>query len=162
MRLLGWPALLLAAAYLHWFFAWWMVLGATPHFALVLTVVIALRLGAPSAMTFGFLAGLAVDALGARLFGANALALTLVGYGTGMLRRQMDTTLATSQMALLAILSWAHFALVGLVSLVFVKTWGGGWWKGLLLVPLYNALLAPFGFSVVERLRGPSRLGGQP
>ena len=157
MTLLAWPLLVLGTWALTWLFSYWTFLGATPNLALALTIGIALRFGAPAAQTFGFLAGLGVDALSVRLFGAEALVLSTAGWAVGTLRRQMDTTEAPSQMALVGLLSWVHFLLYGLVGRVFAGSFEGRLLPGLVLLPLYNALLAPAAFGVAERLRGRER-----
>ena len=161
MNALLWPLALLACVALQWLFSFWTFLGATPQFALVATVAVAVIRGPAAGETFGFTAGLLIDALGAHLFGANALALTLIGYAVGRLRRQMDASLAPPQMAVVGLLSWVHFALLGLIGSVFIGKFSLRPVQGLLLLPLYNALLAPFVFGWMQRFRvkeGPQTL----
>ena len=78
----------LTAMLIQW---WWAthfsLAGLAPQLLLILTVVVAARQGPVRAMCLGFGWGLFLDVLNPALFGANALALTLAGYGTGALRR---------------------------------------------------------------------------
>lgn len=153
MSSLLWPLALLGCVTLHWLFSFWTGMSATPQFALVATVVVGVLRGPAAGESFGFCSGLLLDALGAHLFGANALVQTLIGYGVGRLRRQMDASLPPPQMAVVFLLSWAQFAALGLLGTVFLGRFQGRWLHGLLLVPVYNALLAPFAFMLLAPLR---------
>lgn len=153
MNVLLWPALLLACVAAQGGLSLWTGLGATPQPALAVTVVVAVLRGPAAGESFGFLSGLLLDALGTHLFGAQALAQTLVGYGVGRLRRQMDVSLPGAQMTLVALLSAVYALLLGLIALVFLGRFAAGPLKALFLAPLYNALLAPFVFQGMQRFR---------
>jgi rod shape-determining protein MreD len=153
MNALLWPLALLACVALQWFFSLWTFLGVTPQLALVATVAAAVIRGPAAGETFGFCAGLLIDALGTHLFGANALTLALIGYSVGRLRRQMDASLPPPQMAVVALLSWVHAALLGVVSLVFIGKFSMRPVHALVVLPLYNAILAPFVFAWMQRFR---------
>lgn len=135
--------LFFAAMAVHW---WWTthfaLWGLSPQLLLVLTVAVAARQGPVRAMLVGFGWGLFLDVLAPRLFGANALALTLVGYGTGAARRQIDVAGVGAQCAVVFFMTWAYFLLSGLVGAVFARhfLWVG--WGTFLLDPFYNALAA--------------------
>ena len=137
---------------LHW---WWsthfLVLGLAPLLLLVLTVSIAARLGSVPAMCCGFFWGLFLDVLRPQLFGANALALTLVGYGTGAVRRQIDVIGVAPQAVVVFLMTWGFFLFTGLLGLVFVKTFLWVGWVPFLFTPVYNCLLVPFVFLFWER-----------
>jgi rod shape-determining protein MreD len=137
--------LFVAAAFLQWWwsthFSFW---GLSPQILLVLTVTIAARQGADAGMCYGFGWGLFLDALQPRIFGANAFALMLAGYGTGMARRQVDVVDALSQCLLVALMTWGYFLTLGLLGTIFAKNF---WWVGgvsFFLAPFYNCLLIPF------------------
>jgi len=121
---------------------WWSshgaIAGLAPQLLLVLTIAIAARYGALRAMFLGFLWGLFLDVLAARLVGANALAFTLAAYGTGSMRRQVDLLGAGPQMLMVYALSVAYFLLMGLLGLVFLKTFLWVGWPQFLLDPVYN------------------------
>lgn len=127
----------------HWLwtthFALW---GLAPQLTLVLTVAAAARLGPVRAMLLGFGWGLFLDVLTVRLFGANALALTFVGYGTGSVRRQIDVTGAVPQGVVVLFMTWAYLLTLGVLGLIFARDflWPGA--TRLLLLPFYNALVA--------------------
>lgn len=142
----------LAGAFAHWlwsthFSAW----GLAPDVLLALTIAAAARSGPVAGQCYGFAWGLFLDFLGAHVFGANALALTLAGYAVGSLRRQMDVASAPSQAILILMLTPAHFLLYGIVGLVFERhfLWVG--WASFLAVPFYTAFVSPAGFSFVKR-----------
>lgn len=139
-------ALFFMAVAAHW---WWSAylsfFGLSPQILLVLTIVAAAKLGPNTAMCFGFGWGLALDVFSAHLFGANALALTLVGYAVGVVRRQIDVNALGPLCVMVMGMSWGYFLLSGLLSLVFMKTFSWIGWNAFLLDPFYNCLLLPFG-----------------
>jgi rod shape-determining protein MreD len=124
---------------------WWSthlaMAGVAPQLLLVLTVATAARYGSLWAMSCGFFWGLFLDVLGARLFGANALALTLVGYVTGSVRRQIDVAGLAPQCLLAFAMTWAYFILLGLLGTVFTKSFLWVGWPVFLFDPIYNCLI---------------------
>jgi rod shape-determining protein MreD len=144
-------ALFAAAMAFHW---WWTThfsfFGLSPQILLVLTVAVAARSGPIRAMCLGFAWGLFLDFLNARLFGANALALTLVGYGAGSVRRQIDVAGLAPQCAIVGLMTWAYFLLLGLLGAVFMRhfLWVG--WTAFLFDPFYNVLAAAAAAAVWE------------
>lgn len=137
--------LFLAAALLQW---WWSMSlsfwGLTPQLLLVLTVAMSARVGPNAGMCYGFLWGLFLDVLRPDLFGGNALALLLVGFGAGALRRQIDVLDLVSQTVMVALMSWGYFLFYGLLGAVFAKSFIWVGWPAFLFDPLYNCLLVPF------------------
>lgn len=144
MSLLRGLALFFIAASLQW--AWstyFSFFGLAPQLLLVLAVVAATERGAITSMGFGFMWGLFLDIFEPRLFGSNALAMTLVGYGAGLARRQIDVA-ALAPMALLVIhATWGYFLLKSLLGLVFARSFSWVGWSGFMLDPLYNCLVLP-------------------
>ena len=136
-------ALFILAWLIHW---WWTtylsVWGLAPQILLVLTVAVACRKSAVQAMGMGFAWGLLWDLLDAHLFGANALALTLIAYACSNLRKQVDVTSLPSQCFLVFAMSLAYFLLRSILGVLFLKSllWPG--WLILLAVPFYNCLVA--------------------
>lgn len=125
---------------------WWSshgaIAGVAPQLLLVLTVAIAARFGALRAMFMGFLWGLFLDVMSARLVGANALALTLTAYGTGSMRRQVDL-LGVGPLCLMVFSSTlVYFLTLGLLGLVFLKTFLWVGWASFIVDPFYNCLVA--------------------
>ena len=134
--------------------AYFPFLGLTPQLLLVLTVAISARLGPVIGMTFGFGWGLFLDVLQPQLFGANALAMTLIGYGTGSVRRQIDVVGIAPQSAVVFFMTWLYFAVLGLLGLIFIKTFLWVGWQPFLLDPFYNCLLVPVAFLFWEKTMG--------
>lgn len=125
------------------------VFGTAPQVLLVLTVAVAVQAGPVVGQCYAFAWGLFLDFLGAHLFGANALSLTLVGYLVGLARRQMDVSNPASQGMIVGVVSVAYLFFFALAGLVFEgrALWAG--WRPALLVPVLNGLVAPFGFAFV-------------
>ena len=147
-RMIG---LFFLAMAVHWLwvshFSLW---GLSPQVLLVLTVTAAARWGSVSAMCLGFLWGLFLDVLNVRLFGGNALALTLIGYGTGSLRRQLDMTGLAPQCFVVFLMTWVYFLLLGLLGVVFARgfLWAG--WAQFFLAPFYNVIVASVLFEGIK------------
>lgn len=127
------------------------VFDLAPQILLVLTIAVASRSGAVAAQCFGFAWGLYLDVVSAHVFGANALALTLVGYFVGSLRRQMDVASAAPQLVLIALLTPAYFLFYGLTGFLFEGEFLWVGWRIFLAGPFYNCLFAPFGFEFIRR-----------
>jgi rod shape-determining protein MreD len=141
---------------------WWLstnflVFDLTPRLLLVLTVVISARMGSVAGMSYGFAWGLYLDVLRAHLFGANALAYTLIAYTTGAIRRQIDVVGIGSQAAAVLLMSWGYFLLYALLGLIFMKTSLFPGWKIFFLNPFYNALMVPLVFVFWERFMAVRR-----
>jgi rod shape-determining protein MreD len=139
---------------------WWMthfsIFGLAPQFLLVLTVAMASRHGAVWAMLYGFLWGLFLDVLSPRLFGANALALTLVAYGTGSVRRQIDVAGLAPQALVVFGVTWAYFLLLGVLGLVFTpghKSFDWVGWPAFLADPFLNILVTGLVYALWEPRR---------
>lgn len=138
------------------FAQWWLsshflLLGVSPRLLLVLTVAVAARLGPVPAMGLGFGWGLFLDVLSAQLFGANALVYTLVAYGTGATRRQIDVAGIGPQAATVFVMTWGYLLLSALLGLVFMRTFLFAGWIAFFLSPLVNCLLVPFVYIFWER-----------
>ena len=86
-------------------------------------------------------------------FGGNALVLILAGYGTGVLRRQIDVTDPVSHCVVVYAMTCGCFLLYGLLGLVFAEgfLWPG--WPAFLFDPLYNCLVVPFAALAVSWVR---------
>ncbi|MFA6002874.1 MAG: rod shape-determining protein MreD [Elusimicrobiota bacterium] len=146
--------LLVAAAFVQWWwsthFAFW---GLSPQIPLVLTVAIAARQGPAAAMGYGFVWGLCLDSLRPELFGANALVFTLIGYGTGTVRKQIDLADMLSQCVAVVMMTWGYFLMYGMLGLIFAKSFIWVGWAAFICDPFYNCLLVPFGAGLWFWLR---------
>ena len=145
--------LFVGAMLLQW---WWSAhlsyWGAGPQFLLAFTVIIAAQRGPVPAMLAGFVWGLFIDAQRADLFGASALLLTLIGYGAGMVRKQIDLRAAGPMAIAVLILSWAYVLGFGLVGSVFARSFAWVGWVPALATPPLNCLVAAAG-AVAWELR---------
>lgn len=140
MGFLRGAALFIGAMLMQW---WWNThlsyWGAAPQFLLVLTILIAARRGPIPGMLAGFGWGLYLDVARAELFGASALALTLVAYFVGVARRQVDLRAAGPLAATTFLFTWAGFVWLGLLGLAFTKSFEWSNWVAILATPLLNA-----------------------
>ena len=149
MKILSLLVSFFAAMVAQW---WWMThfsaFGLAPQLLLVLTVALAARYGALWGMSAGFFWGLFLDILGPRLFGANALALTWIAYGTGSVRRQIDVAGLGPQTVVVIAMTWAYFLVMGALGLVFSKTFYWVGWPAFLVDPFYNGLVTALVYAV--------------
>ncbi|MFH2203616.1 MAG: rod shape-determining protein MreD [Elusimicrobiota bacterium] len=129
------------------FTAW----GLSPQVLLILTVAVAARSGPVAGQCYGFAWGLFLDVSSAHVFGANALALTVVGYVIGVLRRQMDVESLAPQILFVIMLTPVYFVFFGVTGLIFEHNFLWAGWVKVLLEPVYNCVLAPLGFAFVRR-----------
>jgi rod shape-determining protein MreD len=151
MRFLRGLALFVAAMFLQWWWnthlAYW---GAAPQILLALTVLVAARRGPLAAVLLGWVWGLYADVLRADLFGANALLFALAGYAAGNLRRQLDLRAAGPLATAVFVLSWAYAILLGVLGMIFSKSFAWVGWPSLLAAPFMNALVAVIASVVWE------------
>lgn len=156
MKVLHGPALLAGGMAAQW--AWntyFPVFGLAPQVLLVLSVALASRADPPVGQSFAFFWGLFLDALAVRLFGANALALTLTAYGVGMARRQMDISNPLSQGMVALAVSYGYGLFMLLVGLIFQGQVFFGGWKSFWLIPILNGVIAPAAFFMTRRWGDP-------
>lgn len=155
MRYLGAIFIFFLGMVLHW---WWCtyftVWGLAPQLLLILTVSIAATSGPVAGQAYGFAWGLFLDVAGVRLFGANALVLTVSAYAVGNARRQMDVSSPLSQAMVVAVVSLCHLASLAALGYLFERHafWSG--WSTALLTPMVNCVAAPFLFPIVHRAIG--------
>ena len=145
MSYLRGTVLVISAFFLQWgWSSYGTIWGLAPQLLLVLTVALAARLGPITGMCYGFVWGLSLDVMRAQLFGGDAFALMLVGYGTGTVRRQIDVVDLVSQCVVVFLMTWGFFIFYGLLGLVFSKTFLWPGWAVFIVNPFYNCLLVPF------------------
>lgn len=141
MKFLGRLGLFVGGLTLEWIFSRYLSLnGLNPQVLLILVVNVAAYGGPSEAMIFGFAWGLCWDAMSLRLFGARALALTLVGYIAGNLRRQVDILSPGSQALVVIFATFFYRLCLGFISLLFAGRFLWLGWGLFLLEPFYNAL----------------------
>jgi len=148
--LLG-SAVLLQSTVLRWV----ALKGVKPDLALIVLVFVAVRRGSMAAQASGFLAGLLEDSLSLSPLGFNALLRTVLGFFYGLTAGSIfvDPVLMPVLLILVATI------LKGLASCLLVVIFripapGFQIFAGPLWIEVgYNALLAPFLFAPLRRLR---------
>jgi rod shape-determining protein MreD len=148
--LLG-SAVLLQSTVLRWV----ALKGVKPDLALIVLVFVAVRRGSMAAQVSGFLAGLLEDSLSLSPLGFNALLRTVLGFFYGLTAGSIfvDPLLMPVLLILVATI------LKGLASCLLVVIFripapGFQIFAGPLWIEVgYNALLAPFLFAPLRRLR---------
>lgn len=140
---------------------WWSthgtIGGVAPQLLLVMTVAVSARYGPVRGMILGFFWGLFLDILAARLVGGNALAFTLVAYGTGSLRRQVDLLGFGPQCLVVAGVTIGYFGFMGLLGLVFLRSFLWVGFVPFLVSPFYNCIVAAALYVFWEVWLDPAR-----
>jgi rod shape-determining protein MreD len=134
-------------------------LQVAPDLIMVVTIVMARWLDDDAAVLVGFTGGVLVDLLASSLLGWRALTMTLVAYMAIRTRSRFDLGLMSGALVVLSL------SFVGVVLLAVVGTLFGqatltepDAFRRIMLVPLYNFLLAFFVQPVVGRaLEGRKR-----
>ncbi len=141
-----------AGLFTHWLWSMHFPLwGLAPNVLLALTVSASARSGPVAGQCFGFAWGLFADVLGGHIFGANALAYTIIGYMTGSMRRQMDVESAPSQAVLILVLTPLTYLFYGIVGFVFERNFLWIGWPPFVVIPFYTAVVSLFGFAFIKR-----------
>ena len=152
MKYLCYGLIFLAGVWVQWIWSTYLSFwGLAPQVLLVLTVALASREGPVLAISFAFAWGLCNDVARIHLFGVEALLLTCVAYGVGLVRHQIDLSSLLPQVVLLAAISYVYFPASAAVGLVFEghAFWAG--WREFFLTPIFNCIVAPGVFLFVER-----------
>lgn len=119
------------------------IFGVTPNLLLLVVITLAFVEGSSAGATVGFIAGLLMDLLSTGPIGAWALVMTVVGYLSGSLRRNLfaEGWLAPVTVGVITALV-ADFAYLLVVTVIGV---GPAFWTALgrLVLPraVYNAVL---------------------
>ena len=134
---------------------WVALKGVKPDLALIVLVFVAIRRGSMAAQVSGFLAGLLEDVLSLAPLGFNALLRTVLGFFYGL----TAGSIFVDQVLMPVLLILVATILKGLASCLLVVIFripapGFQIFAGPLWIEVgYNALLAPFLFAPLRRLR---------
>jgi rod shape-determining protein MreD len=131
------------------------LVGFRPNLLLLVVVGVALADGAMSGLRVGFAAGLIADLLVAQApVGLAALVFTGVGYTIGLARPYLAPDSLTAPILLAFVSGLLGTAGYGVLSLLLgdERVSGALLVQASLSVALYNTLLAPIAFGVVNRL----------
>jgi rod shape-determining protein MreD len=128
--------------------------GTKPELLLLVTVALAMGEGPMLGATAGFATGLATDLVLDLPQGLTALTFTVVGYGVGRIRAQVQVPSAWLPMAMVLVSTFFGVAFYGGLSFVLgeesVSALRALRYAG--LAAAYNALLTPFVFPLVRAL----------
>lgn len=136
--------------------------GAKPELLLLVTVALAMGEGPALGATAGFAAGLATDLVLDLPHGLGALTFTLVGYGVGRIRAQVQAPSAWLPMAMVSVATFLGVCFYGGLSFVLGQESlsAARVFRHAGLAAAYNALLTPFAFPLVRALAARLRPAG--
>lgn len=124
--------------------------GFAPQLLLSLTILLAARRGPVTAMLLGYIWGLYSDLLRADLFGADAMLFAMAGYIAGLARKHVDLRAPGPLAASIFLFSWGYDLLLGLIGLVFLKSFIWVGWAAVLVTPFINAIAAGIASLVLD------------
>jgi rod shape-determining protein MreD len=159
-RVLAWFAIIVTGLLLQsTVFSQITLAHAKPQFMYLLTIVMAMLEGPASGATAGFVGGMAQDFLLNAPKGITALALTLLGYVTGLLRQYIVTPSPLLPVLLVATGTAAGLLFDGLVKFLIGQLNVETLYlvKVSLLSAAYNAILTPIFYPVLRRIAESSR-----
>ncbi|MFH1238670.1 MAG: rod shape-determining protein MreD [bacterium] len=129
--------------------------GVKPDLLLIVVIYLALNKGALTGEISGFIAGFLQDVFSGGLIGLNALVKTIIGNLVSLGRGKLAFENVITQVVITLAVSLSGVILMIPVKMIFV---GGAvsYWRmftdGLIAV-VYNAILAPFVFRLLDKLR---------
>jgi rod shape-determining protein MreD len=127
------------------------IFNVAPQVLMLNVIFFALIKGSLFGEMYGFTCGLFIDAFSISPFGTNAFILTLIGYIFGMFSHKLDEAQLSVHMVSTVIASFFYllvmvliFSVSGIKKQITIPM--------LVVVPLYNLVLAPFLFVIFARL----------
>ncbi len=120
------------------------LLGASPDFALIAVVCVALIKGSEAGPVFGFLTGMLVAVALMEPFGLSAFIFVLVGYFAGRYAETADLPAGLAPLLTVLIATIAANALLATAQILLAREVPLGFFLGRVLVPslVFNTLLA--------------------
>ncbi len=142
----GLAGLTLAALAVQMMLAWFS--ASVPQVTVLFVAWCGIRFGSLSGELCGFAAGLALDSLGLGPFGAQAVALAMVGHACGLARGKLDGENGAARMVL-AGGSLAIFLLIrsGLFRVAGFEETSWNLWQGVWTILLAHPVFSAFGFA---------------
>lgn len=132
-------------------FLWYIsFLDVVPDILLILVVWFSLWKGPLKGEIMGFSVGIVKDAFSIGIFGANALFLTCAGLFVGLLKKKIDENNKFVQGLLGILVSFFYCFGFWILTKILGEGKGKILGKSLLFLPLYNGLLTPFCFVVLD------------
>ncbi len=134
-------------------FHWLSILGVQPDLVLILVVFFALFSGSSGGAFFGFLGGLAQDALTGQYLGLNALTKLVIGYSVAQVERKVYKDYPLIPVMVVFMVSLANQILVFILSAPFTAQppFPEIFLKVILPAGGYNSLIAGLTYSRFRR-----------
>lgn len=152
LRLLNFAFVFIIATIFYWLgLLIFAPLGLSINIMFAFTIIIAVILPKRYGYTFAFFSGLFLDFLGTNVFGAHALAFTLLMMLFYRIRDKIDFKAAVPQMVITTLLNFVLVILFGLLTKIFSNTFAWQGWKNLFLGSLILGLLMPLLYLLTER-----------
>ncbi|MBO7131212.1 MAG: rod shape-determining protein MreD [Fibrobacterales bacterium] len=129
------------------------IFGTVPDFLLLFLVAVALKHGPVAGVWCGLFLGVAQDAYATSGFGADAMALTIVGYAVGFAEEQVLKLDTITKILLLALAFFGRLALHGLFCGADAARIGASLLEGGLAQGALTLLLGSVWFVVFSRDR---------
>ena len=136
------------------------VLGASPDFALIIVVCVALLRGAETGAVFGFLTGTLVGVALLEPLGLSALAFVVAGYFAGRYAETADLSAPVAPLVGVCAATLVANVLLATVQSLLERQVPLGFWLGRVLVPslVLNTLLAAVFYLFVRRVLGGGKV----
>ncbi len=132
-------------------FLWYIsFLNVIPDILLILVIWVSLSKGPLKGQTVGFFVGIVADAFSIGIFGANALLLTFTGFFVGLLRKKVEEDNKFAQGVIGFLVSLLYCLGFWILTKIIGEGKEGVLGRTLLILPLYNGLLTPLCFTVLN------------
>ena len=132
------------------------ILGASPDFALIIVVSVALLRGAQVGAVFGFLTGVLVGLALLEPLGMSALVLVVVGYFAGRYAETADLSAPVAPLVGVFAATLLANILFATLQYLLERQVPFGFWVGRVLIPslVLNTLLATVFYLVIRSVLG--------
>lgn len=136
------------------------ILGASPDFALIIVVCVALLRGAETGAVFGFLTGTLVGVALLEPLGLSALVFVAVGYFAGRYAETADLSAPVAPLVGVFAATLLANVLVAMMQYLLERQVPFGFWMGRVLVPslVLNTLLAAVFYLLVRFVLGGGKV----
>ncbi len=136
------------------------VLGASPDFALIIVVCVALLRGAQTGAVFGFLTGALVGVALLEPLGLSALVFVVAGYFAGRYAETADLSVPVAPLVGVFAATLLANVLLATMQSLLERQVPVGFWLGRVLVPslVLNTLLAAVVYLLVRFVLGGGRV----
>jgi len=152
LRLINIVLLFIAATVFYWLgLLVFAPLGIMVNIMLAFSIIVAAITPQRYGYIFAFFSGLFLDFLGTTVFGAGALAFTLLMMLFYRIKNNIDFKEILPQMVITALLNFVYIILFGILTKIFSNSFAWQGWKNLFLGSLLLGLLMPLLYLLAER-----------